>query len=161
MKFSGKFAATAAFFGMIMAQPAQACWSDTEAKAASVANLNMMMMVTALRCRNGASNFLPEYNRFVKSNNPVLGAQNAIIKARFARLNGAKGAEGAMDRFTIGLANHYGTGHASMGCSELKTLAAELANRSRDADSLIALADRNAGIPHLQGGQCSTRIAAR
>jgi hypothetical protein len=161
MKTTGKFAAGAAFFGMVLAQPAQACWSEVEVKAAGVANLNMMMMVTALRCRSGKDNFLPEYNRFVKSNNPVLGAQNAIIKARFARLNGAKGAEGAMDRFTIGLANHYGTGHASMGCSQLKSLAADLASRSRDSDSLIDLADRSAGTPQLPGGQCPTRIAAR
>lgn len=161
MRLKGKMAAMTAALGMLVAQPAQACWSDHEAKAASVANLNMMMMVTALRCRNGKDNFLSDYNRFVKNNNGVLGSQNAVIKARFARLNGVKGAEGATDRFTIGLANHYGTGHATMGCGELKKLAADLGSKSRDSVALINIAELKAGTPKLPGGQCPSRIASR
>jgi hypothetical protein len=161
MRLKGKLAAVTATLGMLMAQPAQACWSDHEAKAASVANLNMMMMVTALRCRNGKDNFLSEYNRFVKNNNGVLGAQNAVIKSRFARQNGVKAAEGAADRFTIGLANHYGTGHETMGCGELKKLAADLGSKTRDSASLINIAELKAGRPNLPGGQCPSRIAAR
>ncbi len=161
MRLYKKFAAASAALGMFAAQPAQACWSDQEAQAASVANLNMMMMVTALRCRKGENNFLAEYNRFVKSNNAALGAQNAIIKARFARQNGVKAAEGAMDQFTIGLANHYGMGHEAMGCRELKDLAADLSSKSRDAVSLINIAELHAGTPDLRGGRCPSRIAAR
>jgi hypothetical protein len=161
MKFSGKFAVIAAAMGILGAQPVQACWTDSEANAASIANLNMMMMVSALRCRKGADNFLAEYNRFVKSNNATLGAQNAIIKSRFARMNGAASAEGAMDRFTIGLANRYGGGTVDMGCSELKSIASDLASKGRDAASLIAIANLNATTPSLPGGTCGTRVAAR
>jgi hypothetical protein len=156
-----KLAAMSAAMGLLAAQPAQACWTDSEAQAASVANLNMMMMVTALRCRKGPDNFLAEYNRFVTGNNAALGAQNAVIKARFARLNGVKASEGAMDRFTIGLANHYGTGHGEMGCKELKNLASELAAKKRDSASLIGIAELKAGLPTLPGGTCGTRVAAR
>jgi hypothetical protein len=161
MKFSGKFASFAGALGMLGVQPAQACWSDSEANAASVANLNMMMMVTALRCRNGPDNFLAEYNQFVKTNNATLGAQNALIKSRFARMNGAAAAEGAMDRFTIGLANRYGGGTIDKGCSELKVIAGNLASKGRDAASLIAIANVNATRPSLPGGSCSTRVAER
>jgi hypothetical protein len=161
MNITRKVAAIAAAMAMIAAQPAQACWSDHEAQAASVANLNMMLMVTALRCRKGSDNFLAEYNRFVKSNNATLGAQNAIIKARFARLNGAQSAESAMDGFTIGLANSYGGGAATMDCRALKGMATDLASRGWDSIGLIAIAERRAGTPHLPGGQCSAKIAAR
>ena len=161
MKISGKVAAFAAVTSIIAAQPAQACWSDSEAKAASVANLNMMMMVTALRCRNGQHNFLADYNRFVRLNNPVIGANNAHVKARFARIVGGQGAERAMDKFTISLANHYGIGHESMGCAELKLLASELGSKTHDRLSLADIAERNAGIPELAGGRCSVRIAAK
>lgn len=161
MKISGKVAAFFAVTSIMAAQPAQACWSDSEAKAASVANLNMMMMVTALRCRNGQHNFLAEYNRFVRLNNPVIGAHNAQVKARFARMVGGAGAERAMDKFTISLANHYGTGHASMDCAELKLLASELGSRAHQSASLSDLAERHAGTPELSGGRCGLRIAAK
>jgi hypothetical protein len=161
MKFSGKFARIAVVLSVLGVQPAQACWTDSEANAASVANLNMMMMVSALRCRKGADNFLAEYNQFVKTNNATLGAQNALIKSRFARMNGAAAAEGAMDRFTIGLANRYGGGTIDKGCSELKVIAGDLASKGRDAASLISIANVNATTPSLPGGSCSTRVAAR
>jgi hypothetical protein len=161
MKITRKVAAIAAAMAMIVAQPAQACWSDHEAQAASVANLNMMLMVSALRCRKGADNFLAEYNRFVKSNNATLGAQNALIKTRFTRMNGAQAAEGAMDRFTIGLANSYGGGSATMDCSALKKLASDLAGKSQDSSALIAIAELKAGTPYLPGGQCRAKIATR
>jgi hypothetical protein len=161
MKFSRQMLAFAAIFSISITQPAYACWTDSEADAASVANLNMMMMVTALRCRSGDNNFLTEYNHFVQRNNSVLGAQNAILKARFSRIEGVKAAEGATDRFTIGLANHYGAGDTNMGCQELKQLAGDLATKSRDSEALIALALRNAGEPTLPGGRCSSKIAGR
>ncbi len=161
MKILKTFAAVSAALGILSAQSAQACWSDNEAQAASIANLNMMMMVTALRCRKGDYNFLAEYNHFVKNNNAALGAQNAVIKARFARMNGTQRAEAEMDGFTVGLANHYGTGHTIMGCAELKQLATDLASLSRDMTSLVNIADLHAGMPTLPGGSCSARIAAR
>jgi hypothetical protein len=121
----------------------------------------MMMMVTALRCRNGQHNFLAEYNRFVRLNNPVIGAHNAQVKARFARMVGGPGAERAMDKFTISLANHFGIGHENMGCAELKLLASDLASKTHDSATLTDIAERNAGVPELSGGRCGVRIAAK
>ena len=161
MKISGKFAAMSALIGIAFAQPAQACWSDTEAKAASVANLNMMMMVSALRCRKGPNNFLDDYNRFVKANTSVVGSQNAIVKARFARLLGAKSADGALDRLTVGYANHYGGGHATMDCAALGELAARLGSRNFNADDLYRIADQSIESKELPGGLCGTRVASK
>ena len=105
MKMSGKVAALVALATTIVANPAQACWTNAERDAAMVANLNIMMMVTALRCRNGEDNFLPDYNRFVRNNNPVLGMQNAAVLNHFARISGPKSADAMMDKFIISLAN--------------------------------------------------------
>jgi hypothetical protein len=160
MKVTGKVAALA-LAATLAAHPAQACWTNAEADAAKLANLNMMMMVSALRCRNGQDNFLNEYNRFVKSNNAMLGAQNATMKNHFARMNGAKSAESAMDKYVISLANHYGSGHESMGCAELKSVAGDMAAKSHSAGSLLEIAERSAERLPLPGGNCPVTIAAK
>jgi hypothetical protein len=160
MKRTGK-AAALMLAATLITHPAHACWTNAEGDAAKVANLNMMMMVSALRCRNGQDNFLNEYNRFVRSNNAVLGAQNAIMKGRFARINGVKAAEGAMDKYVITLANHYGSGHESMGCAELKNLAGNLSQKSHTVDSLLVFAANSIEQLPLPGGKCSVTIAAK
>jgi hypothetical protein len=146
---------------LLIAQPAQACWTDSEASASSIAKLDSMLMVTALRCRTGQSNFLPEYNRFVKVNHPAIAEYNAIIKARFARAVGSKAATRAMDRFYISIANSYGAGNTAMGCEQLKSLASDLAGQSRTRPALTAIAVKQVGEPTLPGGRCTVRVAAK
>jgi hypothetical protein len=160
MKMSGKVAALA-LAATVVAQPAQACWTNAESDAAQVANLNMMMMVSALRCRNGPDNFLNEYNRFVSTNNPVLGAQNDAMRRHFARINGPKGAEAAMDKFVIGIANNYGGGHENLDCTQLKAIAIDLANNGHSASSLLSIADASVENIPLPGGVCSISIASK
>ncbi len=160
MKISGK-AAALALAAMLIAQPAQACWTEKEQDAAKLANLNMMMMVSALRCRNGADNFLDKYNQFVRLYNPLLGSHNATIRSHFARTNGARAAEAASDRFVIGIANNYGAGHDSMDCGELRSLASTLSERGHDAASLLALADATIETIPLPGGACPVVIASK
>jgi hypothetical protein len=161
MRISGKIAGFLALAATMTANPAHACWTNAERDAAQVANLNMMMMVTALRCRKGGDNFLNDYNRFVKTNNAVLGAQNATVRSHFARLNGAKGAESAMDKYIIGLANNYGSGHESKGCGQLKSIASQLAQKSHSAASLLAIAEANVEKMPLPGGACSKNITSK
>jgi hypothetical protein len=160
MKISGKVAALA-LAAMMAAGPAQACWTSAEQDAAKVANLNTMMMVSALRCRHGQDNFLSEYNQFVKVHNPVLGSQNAAVRQHFARTGGTRGADAALDRFVIAIANHYGAGHSSMGCGQLKLLAGELAARTHNSASLVVLAEANIESIPLPGGSCPITIAAK
>jgi hypothetical protein len=159
MRFSGKFIGLAV--GLAMAQPAQACWTGGEVNAAKVANLNMMMMVTALRCRKGSDDFLSDYNAFVKNNNAVIGGQNAAVRSHFARTNGAKGADAAMDKFIIGIANSYGGGHGSMDCAALKDVAQELSGKGHSASSLLAIAESTVMDYPLAGGRCPVNIAAK
>jgi hypothetical protein len=161
MNISVKAAAVLALVATMTANPAHACWTNAERDAAQVANLNMMMMVTALRCRKGSDNFLGEYNQFVKSNNPVLGAQNVAVRSYFVRMNGTRGADSAMDKYVISLANSYGSGHDSKGCGQLKEIAGQLANKKQTAASLLAIAEANVDQHPLPGGMCRANITAK
>jgi hypothetical protein len=161
MKRTGMAAALCALAAMIMASPAQACWTDAEQDAAKVANLNMMMMVSALRCRKGPDDFLADYNRFVKNNNPVIGEQNAAVRSHFARINGNGNADAAMDKFIISIANSYGGGHDRLGCSELKRVAQDLSRSGHSAGSLLTIARDTVDAAPLSGGNCPTNIASR
>jgi hypothetical protein len=156
----GKFALTVAAMAAA-AQPAHACWDDAGKDAIKITHLNTMLLVTALRCRGGADNFLPEYNRFVVNNSSLIGNQGKVIKMHFAATHGAKGAEGALDRMSIGFANSYGTGHRTMGCRELKMLAGGLASKRQGVATLAEAADMAVGETRLPGGACPARMAAR
>ena len=154
----------AALFATVIAlstQPAQACWDNAAQNAAKISNLNMMLMVTALRCRGGNDNFLAQYNKFVKINNALLGSQNSLIRAQFAKTIGANGAESALDKLATGYANIYGAGHPNMDCNALKALAMRVAEEKQDVASLSAIADRAVANSALPGGRCPTSIAAR
>ena len=157
---SGGIVAIAIAIAMV-ATPAQACWNNAEQDAARIANLNQKLMVSGLRCRFGKDNFLNDYNRFVTRNNALLASQHELIKGRYARTHGARAANAELDRFMIGLANHYGGGNGSPDCSQLKELAGHLSSARHDSASLTMLADQHAGIPHHARQSCSVSIAAR
>jgi hypothetical protein len=153
--------ALAAVVTMAAVQPAQACWSNAGQDAVKITHLNTMLLVTALRCRGGADNFLPEYNRFVVTNSSLIGEQGRVIKAHFAQTHGARGAEGALDRMSIGFANSYGTGHGTMTCRHLKSLAAGLASQKHGIATLVEAAGGAVNDIQLPGGACPVRMAVR
>lgn len=140
-------------------QPAQACWTDAAQDAAKIKHLNTMLMVTALRCRNTADNFLPQYNRFVEKHNALIGSQNNVLKIHLSKSVGAGGVVNALDKMSIGYANSYGTGHRNMGCAELKQLAAALSVEHHGAATMAAAADRAVDNQSWSGQTCAVRIA--
>lgn len=152
-------AALVAVVTAMSAQPAQACWNTAAQDAAKIKHLNTMLMVTALRCRNTADNFLPHYNRFVVKHNALIGSQNRVLKTHLAATHGAGGAVNALDRMSIGYANSYGTGHKAMDCSQLKALAAKLSIEPHGAATLAAAADFHITGKSWSGATCPTRIA--
>ena len=141
-------------------QPAKACWDDAGQDAVKITHLNMMLMVTALRCRVGADNFLPEYNRFVVNNSKLLGNQGKLIKTHFSATYGVSSAEGALDRMSIGFANSYGTGHQNMNCLQLKVLAGQLADEEFGTATLARAADGVIIPSTMPGSVCAVKIAA-
>lgn len=158
---TGKAAALCALAASMIAVQAQACWTSAEQDAAKVANLNMMMMVSALRCRKGPNDFLTDYNRFVINNNPVIGSQNAAVRSHFARINGNGTADAAMDKFIIGIANSYGGGHQWLDCAQLKLVAQDLSLDDHSVGSLLVIAKETVDELPLSGGNCPVNIALR
>ena len=154
-------AALAAVATALSVQPAQACWSSAAQDAAKIKHLNTMLMVTALRCRNTADNFLPQYNRFVAKHNALIGSQNNVLRGYLSQNYGARGAEGALDRMSIGFANSYGTGHRAMNCSDLKQLASDLSTQQHGAATMAAAADRVVSGQSWSGASCPVRMAGR
>jgi hypothetical protein len=126
MKFLGKAAtAVVALASLAAAIPAQA--ADSLASAEKLRKLDVMLMVTGLRCRTGADNFNAEYGRFTTSHMAELNAAGAQLRAQMAARYGAAGANRALDRLSTTMANTYGNGHPWLSCAELKTAAAGLA----------------------------------
>ena len=159
----GIFRKTALVAAAVIAtvQPAHACWSSAGQDAVKIKHLNTMLMVTALRCRGGADNFLMHYNRFVTNNSALIGTQNTLIRSHLAQSVGARGAEGALDRMSIGFANSYGTGHSRMSCRELKQLASDLSSQHHGVATLAAAADKFVDPASMPGGTCPVRLATR
>lgn len=151
-------------FGILAAlstQPAQACWSNAAQDAAKIKHLNTMLMVTALRCRSTSDNFLPQYNRFVTKYSSLIGSQNNQLRNHLSATYGARGAEGALDRMSIGYAKSYGTGHKAMDCRQLKDLADKLATETHGVMSMVAVADASVIGQSWSGASCPARMATR
>ncbi|MBK5264810.1 MAG: hypothetical protein JJE34_06185 [Alphaproteobacteria bacterium] len=146
----------------LAAVPAQAasCWSTQAVEAAQVRDFEMMLMVSALRCRNTNANFLDEYNGFVRAKRVALTQVNDDLRSQFEKTLGAKAALNAYDRYATQLANSYGAGAEGLDCSDMQSLvqAANGAQSSRAA--LVTLAQRAGANPRLPGDKCPTTYAA-
>lgn len=151
-------ALAALVLGLVMTNPAHAAgsMSGPMSGAEKLRRLDIMLMVTGLRCRMTADNFTADYGRFTSSHLGELNDANAELKGDLARRYGAAGAQRALDRLSTTMANGYGQGHPWLNCAELKMVARNLsavrgrATLEEAADQLLsdyspprfALADR-------------------
>lgn len=141
----GKFAritATAVSAAMLAgsAVPAQAAASDY-VSAEKLRKLDIMLMVTALRCRHGADNFQADYEKFSRNHHPTMQAAAGTMQSSLARKQGAKAARRSLDKISVTMANRYGQGHPWLECHELKQVTRDLA-ADRDSSRLLAAADQ-------------------
>ena len=90
--------------------------------------LDIMLMVTSLRCRTGADDFQAADGRFTTAHMSELNRANGVLRAGMAAQYGAGGANRALDRLSTTMANRYGLGHPWLGCHELKMVANQLAD---------------------------------
>jgi len=121
-----KFAAALAAGSIAISVPVQASAPMSEAE--SLRKLDVMLMVTGLRCRNGANNFMSDYSNFVTRHRATLGQANSELKAELARRYGARGATDRLDQLSVHMANTYGQGHPWLSCAQLKQVAQNLTN---------------------------------
>jgi hypothetical protein len=109
--------------------------------AEKLRRLDIMLMVTSLRCRSTADNFNAEYGRFTTSHMAELNRANAELRNDMASQYGAAGAARQLDRLSTVMANAYGQGHPWLSCHDLKEVASELA-AVNGTDTLAQAADQ-------------------
>ena len=97
-------------------------------------------MVTGLRCRKTADDFQPEYGQFTTNHLAELNAAAHAIKADYTAAYGPAGADRALDKISVQMANEFGNGHPWLDCAQLKQVAGSLAQMD-GAEPLFAAAD--------------------
>ena len=146
-------ALVALIMALVITTPAHA--AGTMSGAEKLRRLDIMLMVTGLRCRATPDNFTADYGMFTSSHLRELNDANAELKADFAQSFGPGGAQRALDRLSTVMANGYGQGHPWLSCKELKMVARNLAEVRGEAP-LVAAADQL-----LESGGASTLAYAR
>ena len=137
MKLYQGVAAVLAAASLLATAPAMA---GDMSKAEKLRRLDIMLMVTGLRCRTTADNFQADYGRFTTNHIGELNASARALKAELAARVGA-GADRALDRMSVTMANAYGQGHPWLNCNELKQVAQGLAD-AQGEEPLVAAADQ-------------------
>ncbi|MEZ5735753.1 MAG: S-adenosyl-L-homocysteine hydrolase [Novosphingobium sp.] len=125
--------------GLAITSPAHAAGAGSGAE--KLRRLDLMLMVTALRCRTTRDDFEVDYSRFVARQRPTLQLANAQLRAELGARLGSHRAQLAYDRFSTSAANHYGQGHPWLDCGELRHVARALADVQERA-ALEDAADR-------------------
>lgn len=138
MKIAQTLAAGLAACGLLAAVPASAAPMSSAEK---LRRLDIMLMVTGLRCRTTADNFQADYGRFTTNHIAELNAASNAMKAELAGRHGAAGAARALDRLSVTMANSYGQGHPWLDCRQLKQVTRGLAD-ARGSEPLVAAADQ-------------------
>ena len=119
------FAACVAAAGMVLSFPAAA---GGIGQAEKIRRLDIMLMVTGLRCRTTKDNFQHEYGQFTTNHIGELNAAARELKADYAARLGPAKAERALDKLSVQMANQYGQGHPWLNCGQLKQFASTLAD---------------------------------
>lgn len=133
-----RVAAALAAFSMLAGVPTAA---QAMTGAEKLRRLDIMLMVTGLRCRTTADNFQADYGRFTTNHIASLNAASRTMKAQLATRYGAAGANRALDKVSVTMANQYGQGHPWLNCGQLKMVARNLA-AAKGEGPLIEAADQ-------------------
>lgn len=141
MRGISKFAAGLAAFTMVAGAATTPVMAGDIASAEKLRKLDIMLMVTALRCRHSVDGFQTDYYDFSAKHNKILNGAAHDMESDLERQYGPAGAKRALDKLSVGMANRYGQGHPSMNCAQLKAATQELAHQNDEA-SLVAAADR-------------------
>jgi hypothetical protein len=102
--------------------------SDGFEEAHALRSLDIMLMVTALRCRSGPHDFQSDYHQFSATHLSHLNAASRTLKRTFVASYGERNPARALDRMGVKIANAYGGGHPWMSCAELQQVTRDLSN---------------------------------
>ena len=122
-----------------VAMPSAAAADPVIGNAENIRKLDIMLMVTSLRCRNGADNFQADYRKFSATHIATLNRAGRHLQSNLTHRHGSRGARRALDKISVGMANEYGQGHPWLECAELKQVTRDL-TAERDKTELSAAA---------------------
>lgn len=152
MQFRKTIAAAATAAAFIATPTTASASADHE----QVRKLDIMLMVTSLRCRMGKDDFQPQYREFSATHINALNHSARSLESGLVARHGKKGAKRALDRISVGMANQYGQGHPWLGCAELKEITSDL-GRSNDPAVLAQAATELLGPAPRSGGRWARR----
>ncbi|WP_052223334.1 hypothetical protein [Novosphingobium malaysiense] len=124
---------------MGVAQPAAASAGRSEAEI--LRRLDIMLMVTSLRCRTTSDDFRVDYGAFTRNHLGELNAANRDLRIELTGRNGTRGADRALDRISVTIANQYGAGHPWLSCAQLRQATKNLA-KVEGHETLVKAADQ-------------------
>ena len=136
MHIASKIAA-AAIAGMLCFAPMSAM-ASAKSEAENLRKLDIMLMVTSLRCRHGADDFQGDYQRFSAKHLNTMKQAYTVLQTDLARQYGSNGAKRQLDRISVGMANQYGQGHPWLACDQLKEVTQQLTATTSRATLLTA-----------------------
>lgn len=131
---------TVAAMSVCIAIPSMAKADPAITNAENIRKLNIMLMVTSLRCRAGEHDFQADYQQFGRVHRDTINRAGAYLSANWRDRHGAKKGKRALDRLSVGIANSYGQGHPWMDCAALKSAVVDLV-KAGDSASLSEAAD--------------------
>ena len=137
MKNTFRVASALAAASMLLAMPAHA---ESAGNAEKLRRLDIMLMVTGLRCRTGNDNFQADFHEFEANHLADLNAATRRLRADLVGRFGERGADRELDRLSTITANAYGEGHPWLGCHQLKQVTHSLAETD-GSEALLAAAD--------------------
>lgn len=148
-----KFVTLVAPCALIFSTTAQAaCPPPAVITATKINILDVMLMVSSLRCRLTGVDFRGQYQRFREVRHAEL-AQAALTLQQEMGAN-------AYDRFVTWVANQYGGGVPGMGCVELAQMTGYASQENLRGDDLVDLADQS-GISQMFGEERCAQVARR
>ncbi len=125
-----------------------------------IRRLDIMLMVTGLRCRTTADDFQADYQAFEARHLADLNAAAHALAASYSGRLGAVEANRMLDRISVQIANQYGNGHPWLGCHELKGLAQSLAQEDGAAVLLQAANEITDGDANPAVAGASAEVSA-
>ena len=108
---------------------ASAASSDLQ-RAEKLQQLDVLLMVSSLRCRQAGSDFTTAYDHFSEVYATELSEARSVLEADYARRFGPNSVSFAVDRLSTRVANTYGEGHPALDCAELGEATRALASHS-------------------------------
>jgi len=134
---------------LVVAGPAQANPASVH-EAKQLRRLDIMLMVTNLRCRLMGEGFGADYARFSANHLRVMNAAGKWLRSDFGGDGSDPAQYRALDTISTAMANRYGQGHPWLDCADLRDAARNLAEQTDTTSLVLAAAELLADYPATQ-----------